>query len=156
MLQNTEHSTIVVVNGFFEDPNIKYIINFRNPFPFNNTTTNAAQVYTIANTDLHDFIQSLQSQNLEYLLDYNTFFNSFRDADYRIYDPEMMLNYLLENDNRYILLPQLRADPTRNTGVFINNVHRFILIVSCKYPNRFQIIHVEGMEEPCEIVEFIR
>ena len=156
MLQNTDSHTIVVVSGFFENPNLKYIINYRNPFPFNDKTTNGVQVYAIANTDLNDFIQSIQSQNLDYLLDYKTFYDSFRDADYRIYDPDIMLNYLLENDNRYILLPQLRVDPARNTGLYINNVHRFILIISCKYPNRFQVIHVEGREEPCEIVEFIR
>jgi hypothetical protein len=68
----------------------------------------------------------------------------------------MMVNYLIETDIRYLLLPQLRIDPTRNTGVYINNVHQFVWYISCKYPDRFGLVYVEGKEEPCEIVEFIR
>lgn len=93
---------------------------------------------------------------MDYTLDYKPFFDNLPNEDFRIYDPEMLLNYLIENDIRYLLLPQLRVDPTRNTGVFINNVHRFIWFISCKYPDRFRTVYVEGKEEPCEIIEFIR
>jgi len=156
IMQNTDNQTIVVVSGFFQNPNLKYIVSFREPFPFNDKTSNGAQVYTVPNIDLEEFIVSVQNQHMEFLFDYKSFFNSLRNADHRIHNPDMMLDYLAENDIRYLLLPQLRYDPTRNTGLYMNNVHRFIWFISCKYPDLFRIIHVEGKEEPCEIVEFIR
>jgi hypothetical protein len=156
VMKNTDNQTIVVVSSFFYFSSLKYIISFRDPFPFNNKTSNGAQVYMVPNDDLEEFLLSVQNQKMEFLLDYKSFFDSFGNVDYRIHDPDMMLNYLIENDIRYLLLPQLRVDPTRNTGLYINNVHRFIWFVTCKYPNRFRTIHIEGKEEPCEIVEFMR
>jgi len=89
-------------------------------------------------------------------LDYLSFFESIKNEDILISDPDILLNSLLENNIRYLLLPQLRVDPTRNTGLYINNIHRLIWFISYKYAERFRFVHVEGKEEPCEIVEFIR
>ena len=155
-MNELENHTIVVVNSYFENPNLKYIISFNDRFPFNDKTTNGAQVYAIPHADLEEFLLSVQNQNLEYLFDYKAFFDSFGNVDCRIYNPDMMFDYLIENEIRYLLLPQLRFDPTRNTGLYINNVHRFIWFISCKYPDSFRILYIEGKEEPCEIVEFIR
>jgi hypothetical protein len=156
IMNNTDDLTIVVVGGFFPSPHLKYIISFPDLISFNDKTTNGAQVYLVPNADLEEFILSVRNQNMEYLFDYKSFFDSLGNADYRIHDPDMMLNYLIENDIRYLLLPQLRVDPTRNTGLYMNNVHHFIWFITCKYPNRFQLVHVEGKEELCEIVELIR
>ena len=156
LMQNTDDYTIIIVDNYFQNPNIKYVINFREHVPFNEKTVTAALVYMIPNTDLEECMQSLQNQQKEYTFDYPFFFDIVSKVEHRIYDPDMMFNYLLENNIQYILLPQLRMDPTQNTGIYINNTHRFVWVISYKYPDRFGILHVEGKEEPCEIVEFIR
>ncbi|MDR3251033.1 MAG: hypothetical protein LBT42_05140, partial [Tannerella sp.] len=61
-----------------------------------------------------------------------------------------------ENKVDYLLLPQLRVDPTRKNGMFITTVHRYVRSISYKYPDSFQAVHTVGNDEPCEIVKFIR
>ena len=155
MLQNLSDQTVVIVFNFFQSPNLKYIVSFRVPFTYNEMSLQGVMMYLIPKTDLEDFVQSLQSQNLTYVIDYKPFVDSILSVEFRVHNPDMMLNYLIENDIRYLLLSQLRIDPNQNTGLYINNIHRFIWTISCKYPDRFRIIHVEGKEEPCEIVEFV-
>ena len=156
-MKNTDDQTILlVINAPFQNPYVKYIISFREVFPHEKIEISGVGVYLIPNTDLEECIQSLQSRNIDYLLDYQSFFDRIKQVDIRITDPTMSLNYLLENNIHYFLLPQLRVNPTRNTGYYINNVHRFIQNMSIKYPGRFRVVHVEGQEEPCDIVEFIR
>ena len=155
-MSNTDDNTIVLVSSFFQSPNLNYIITFSNPISFNDKTSNGTQVYTVPNTELEEFLYSVQAQNMEYMLDYKSFFNRFQHEECRIYDPDIMLNNLVENNIKYFLLAQLRFDPTRNTGLYINNVHRIIWFITCKYPNLFRTLHVEGKEEICEIVEFVR
>ena len=155
-MQNTEDQTLIVVLGLLQSPNIKYIIGFHQPFQYKEETIYVAQIFEVQNDNLEDITQYLQSQNIEYTLDFKSFIDSLQIVDHRFYDPDMMLAYLIENDIRYVLLPQLRMDPTQNTGRYINNVHRFIWYISCKFPNRFQTVYIEGKDELCEIVEFIR
>jgi len=154
-MSNTEDSTIVLVSSFFQSQYLNYVVTFSNPISFNDITVNGVQVYMVPNIDLEEFIHSVQAQNMEYQLDYQSFFNNYRNIECRVYDPDIMLNYLIDNNIRYLLLAQLRFDPTRNTGLYINNVHRFIWFITCKYPNLFMNLHVEGKEEVCEIVEFV-
>ncbi|MDR0795157.1 MAG: glycosyltransferase family 39 protein [Tannerella sp.] len=156
LTQSTENQVIVVASGLHISPYLQYIIGSRKTFPFKEKIVNGVQVYRVPGNELDTFLQTIQNENMDYTLDYKPFFDNLPNEDFRIYDPEMLLNYLIENDIRYLLLPQLRVDPTRNTGVFINNVHRFIWFISCKYPDRFRTVYVEGKEEPCEIIEFIR
>ena len=154
--QNTNDQTIIIVDKILPNPYLKYVINFRAQFPFNETTITGALVYIIPNSELEASMLFIQDQQIEYLFDYSSLFENMRQVEYRIYNPDMMLNYLIDNNIRYLLLPQLRVDPTLNTGLYINNTHRFIWFISYKYPNRFRLIHTEGKEEPCEIVEFLR
>jgi len=154
-LQQTNEKTIVIVFVFFQDPRIKYIVAFPQPLRFQGTTIQGACVYEIPNADLDTFIQSVRQHQVGYTMDFKTFFESIRNVPHRVSDPDMMLNYLITKHIRYLLLAQLRVDPTQNTGAYINTTHRFLWYISTKYPNLFQIIHVEGKEEPCEIVEFI-
>ena len=154
-LQNTESQAILLVEDLSQSPYVKYIINSREQFSFNEKKVNGVTVYVIPSADIEANIEVLQNRNIQYSLDYKAFFNSIQNMNIRIFNPDMMRNYLIENDIRYFLLPQLRVDPTQYTGFFINNVHSFIWYITGKYPDSFQLLHVEGKEEPCEIVEFI-
>jgi hypothetical protein len=113
-------------------------------------------MYTIPNTELNEVLQDVQSLDRIYSFDYQSFLADFQYKDLYITDPDIMLDYLIDNNIRYLLLPQIRREANRNTGVYINSTHRLIWFISGKYPNRFRTVHVEGKEEPCEIVEFIR
>jgi hypothetical protein len=155
-LQNTDSHIVIIVENTCQSPYTQYVINAREPLPFKEKTVNGVTIINLPDTDLEAYTQSLQNQNIAYTLDYQTFFNSIQHINIRIYNPDEIRNYLNENDIRYILLAQLRVDPTRYTGLYVNNIHRFIWCISGKYPDSFRTLHVEGKDEPCEIVEFIR
>ena len=156
LIQNTNDQTIIVVENIIDNYPVKYIIGFRELFPFKDKQIAGGFVYIIPNSDLEEFIQLVQNQQIAYQLDYASFLDNLRQVDHRIYDPDMMLNFLIENNIRYLLLAQLRVDPSKNTGLYINNIHRLVWFISYNYPNRFRLIYTEGIEEPCEIVEFLR
>ena len=156
IMQNTNTHSILIVDQLIENYDVKYIINYRAPFTFNDIKITGVLVYLFPNTNLESVYQSLKNEGVNYFIDYQSFFKSSRNVDHRIYDPDMLINYLIENDIRYLLLPQLRVDPNRNSGVFIRNIHLFVWFIPYKYPDRFRLVHTEGKEEPCEIVEFLR
>ena len=93
---------------------------------------------------------------MPYTLDLDQTIAQCQTADVRIYDPDMMLRLLKEQHVTYLLLAQLRIDPTRNTGQYINNIHRYAWFISTKYPDSFEIIKTFGTSEPCEILRLIR
>jgi hypothetical protein len=156
VMQNTDTHTILIVDKLIENYEVKYIINYRAPFTYNDIKITGVLVYLIPNTNLEFILQSLKNEGVNYFIDYQSFFENTRNVDHRIYDPDEMINYLIENDIRYLMLPQLRVDPNRNSGLFIRNIHLFVWFISYKYPDRFRLIHTEGKDEPCEIVEFLR
>ena len=156
LMQNTDEQTILIVENQSPNPYLKYVINFRKPFDFNKKEITGVQLILVPNNDLESCIEYLMRQNLLYSFDYRSFFDNLKNVDFLIYDPDVLVKSLLDNNIRYLLLPQLRIDPTRNTGLYINNVHRIVWFINLKYPDRFRTVHVEGKEEPCEIVEFVR
>ncbi|MDR2233304.1 MAG: hypothetical protein LBE56_09295, partial [Tannerella sp.] len=153
--QNTAEKTVVIVFDLLQSSYVKYIIGFPQPFQYQGKSVTGANIYVVPNVDLDEFIQYVQQNNLQYTTDYTPFFESLSNVSNRISDPEKMLIYLKTNHIRYLLLARLRVDPTQNTGRYINTTHRYLWYISTKYQNLFKIIHVEGKEEPCEIVEFI-
>ena len=115
----------------------------------------AAFLYSIPSDDLNYFLEALNKAELAYTLDFHNFIENIGNKSIRIYDLEKMTSKLIDSHTDYLLLAQLRVDPTQNTGVYMNNIHRFVWYVSYKYPERFKRIHVVGDQEPCEIVQFI-
>jgi MFS family permease len=135
---------------------VKYVVNFNNLILINGAQASAVCIYLMPNMHMAETIRSLDENDLKYTLDYDGFVDQCKRMEsIRVYDPEMMFRYLQDNRIDYLLLPQLRMDPTRNSGVFINTVHRFYWYISYKYPGRFRTVHTVGTEEPCEIIEFI-
>jgi hypothetical protein len=126
-------------------------------FSLNGVESVAACVYAVSGEWLDGLTESMNNSQIAYTLDFDDFIAQCRRVEsIRIYDPDMMLHYLEEIDVNYLLLPQLRVYPTKNTGEYINDVHRYRSFISYKYPGRFRTVQVIGEEEPCEIVEFIR
>ena len=135
----------------------KYFIANRKNFSINNQHTQSVFLYLIPNSEMEHIQQILKEQQVTYTLDYNTIVEQCKKqtADIRIYDPDLLMDYLLKNKIDYLLLPQLRVDPTQNKGKYLSHVHQFVWYISYKYENRFQSIHTVGDEEPCIIVQFI-
>lgn len=120
-------------------------------------STQGVCVYAVPDESLALLTDGLAKYQMIYTLDYDDFLEQCRRMEYiYIYDPDVMLRYLEEQGIDYLLLPQLRVYPQKNTGNFINSVHLYREVISFKYPDRFRTVHTTGDTEPCEIVEFIR
>ncbi|MDR3268597.1 MAG: glycosyltransferase family 39 protein [Tannerella sp.] len=156
---NYEGRTILVVNvgkQVMHGEPVRYIIVSNGAFTIEGAKTNGVGIYAIPNEDLEKTLQIFNNAQIGYTLDYTGFLQQCKDIDFRIYDPDMMLRHLMEARVDYLLLPQLRVDPTRKTNLYINNIHRFIWYISYKHPGRFDTVHTVGNDEPCEIVKFIK
>lgn len=162
-LKAPEGHTLLVVssenNHAFRSPYILYTISITNSdskIAINNKKAIGAFIYMIPNEELGGFLEMLNSVQLNHTLDYENFIKNIQNINTRIHNLEKMTNQLIESGTDYLLLAQLRVDPTQNTGVFINNIHIFVWYISYKYPERFNLIHTIGDQEPCEIIQFIR
>ncbi|MDR2042512.1 MAG: hypothetical protein LBP98_09415 [Tannerella sp.] len=156
-----EGRTLVVVamkGQTLQGEPLRYVVNTTAQFTIDGTQAQGACVYAFQNEDLDQALQLFEKEQIKYTLDYNAFLEQCKALDnIRVYDPDKMCQQLEDSKVDYILLPQIRMDPMRKIdGMFINNIHRFVWFVSYKYPNRFQLIHTVGKDEPCEIVKFIR
>ncbi|MDR2139424.1 MAG: hypothetical protein LBP50_07745 [Tannerella sp.] len=137
---------------------LQYIITSNNQhFTIDGTQTKGVYIYAVPNEGLDEFIRTLESEQIKYTLDYHAFLEQCKTMDnIRIYNPDMMCRHLEDSKIDYILLPQLRMNPQKKDGMFINNIHRFVWFISYKYPERFWRVHTIGNDEPCEIVKFVR
>ncbi len=135
---------------------LRYIITPISEFIIGDKPSPAACVYTFPRNDVEKALQDMQQAGIAYTLDLDQTIAQCQTADVRIYDPDMMLRLLKEQHVTYLLLAQLRIDPTRNTGQYINNIHRYAWFISTKYPDSFEIVKTFGTSEPCEILKLIR
>ena len=135
---------------------LRYIITPLSKFMIGDKPSPAACVYTFPRANLAEALREMEQMGVPYTLDLDQTIAQCQTADVRIYDPDMMLRQLKEQHVTYLLLAQLRIDPTRNTGQYINNIHRYAWFISTKYPDSFEIIKTFGTSEPCEILRLIR
>ena len=135
---------------------LRYIITPISKFMVGNTPSAAVCVYTFPRANLAEALREMEQMGVPYTLDLDQTIAQCQTTDVRIYDPDMMLRQLKEQHVTYLLLAQLRIDPTRNTGQYINNIHRYAWFISTKYPDSFEIIKTFGTSEPCEILRLIR
>jgi hypothetical protein len=159
------NSALVAVDvgqGIFVGERVRYLIvpHVLRSFEFmidGVKATNGVCVYEVPNELLPELTGSMAKFQMQYILDFDNILEQCRNKEFLyIHDPEAMLRYLLDQQVNYLLLPQLRLNPQRNTGEYINTIHIYREIISFKYPDRFRTIHTIGGAEPCEIVEFVR
>ncbi len=135
---------------------LRYIITPIGDLTLGGKRAPVACVYTYPRQDLPLVLQDMEQQGVAYTLDLDDVVAQCRKIDVRIYDPDMMLRLLHESKINYLLLAQLRIDPTRNTGQYINNIHRYAWFISAKYPGCFETIKTFGTSEPCEILKLVQ
>ncbi|MDR1499881.1 MAG: glycosyltransferase family 39 protein [Tannerellaceae bacterium] len=157
-----EGATIVIMDamkGFFQGDVIRYLcIRIKgDEFAMQGRTSPALCVYLFPTDDVDEFLTSAVEHNMAYTLDLDWLVGELRRMEsFRVYDPQIMRQYLVDNNISYILLPQLRTTPSQYTGDFINDVHRYRDYISLRYPGSFRPVHTIGTAEACEIIEFIR
>jgi hypothetical protein len=67
-------------------------------------------------------------------------------------DADSLLTPLRQNKVEYIVVAELRLDPTRYIeNQYINTIHRYAYYIMQKYPDAFQFIHQEGDIERAEL-----
>ncbi|MDR1938512.1 MAG: hypothetical protein LBQ73_08475, partial [Tannerellaceae bacterium] len=162
-LKNTDDRSIVVIDastGVFQGDAMRYLVRCmrESHLTINGVKSNTIGVYAIPNEQIEEMVSLLNTHQINYTLDYKGFVEQCKSVgSIRLYDPDMLLRYLQDNRINYLLLPKLRAaDLTKNTGEYINDVHRYVWYVSYKYPDSFRTVHTIGEDETCEIVEFIK
>lgn len=128
-------------------------------FLLNNQQIQAAIVYKIDKTLIDDeFMNYLNTNNINYTLDHNTFLEQYVEDSqvrYQIIDPDILLNNIKDSNIKYLILAKIRIYTPKNTGMYVNTIHQYINFINLKYPNKFKFIHTIGKEETCELVEFI-
>ena len=143
------------------DPYVKYLIITKDggSFSINDKQFNSAIVFEIDKSLVTDeMISFLNTNNLNYTFDYNTFFNQYiedKSVLYQIIDPDVVIKHLTDYDVKYLVLAKIRVHTMQNTGYFINTLHQYISYIQFKYPGRFHLIHTIGKDETCELVEFL-
>ena len=135
---------------------LRYVISAKEPFVLNGQQTIMACVYAFPKGDADRILQELSQAGVAYTLDLDPIIELARTPTLRIQDPDMMLRFLHEYHIEYLLLAQLRIDPTQNTGEYINNIHRYAWTISMKYPGAFETVKTFGTSEPCEIIKLRR
>ena len=143
------------------DPYIQYLFvcGGEKTMVLNNKNVYYTFVFKIEkSTNTDALITFLDANNLSYSFDYNAFFDQFvndKSFQYQIMDPDILINHLVDNNIRYLILAKLRVYTSQNTGQYINTLQQYISFIQFKYPGRFNMIHTIGKEENCELAEFL-
>ncbi len=71
--------------------------------------------------------------------------------------PDQLLEELKKSNIKYLLLANLRTDPSKKTTSIIDTLQRFAYFIQLKYPNMFKLIHQIGSqdEEPAQLLQII-
>jgi len=128
-------------------------------FFINNKRFDSAFVFKIDKSLVTEqFINFLNTNNLNYTFDYKAFFQQYVEDKsflYQIIDPDILLKVFEDNNIRYLVLAKIRLYTSTKTEFFINTIHQYVSFIQIKYPGRFKLIHSIGKDESCELVEYI-
>lgn len=68
-------------------------------------------------------------------------------------DPDTLLHRLNETGVTHVLVASLRKNPRFNSGQVINTIHRYLAIITKKYPHVFVLCKKIGDEEPAWLLK---
>jgi hypothetical protein len=66
-------------------------------------------------------------------------------------NPDTVLADWKKRNVDYVILASLRMNPKKNNGAYINTIHRMIVPVYQKYPEKIQLVKSFGTTEKCEL-----
>jgi hypothetical protein len=70
--------------------------------------------------------------------------------------PDSALAYFEKNKVTHIMVASLRMNPNENNGQIINTIHNIIQPIMEKYPNKLKLVHTEGFNEQCYVLEITK
>jgi len=71
----------------------------------------------------------------------------FQEETVYAVSPDSLLQTLKDNSVDYVILANLRAVPSANTGRTINTVQRYLFFIEQKYPGLFNLVQQTGVNE---------
>jgi hypothetical protein len=65
---------------------------------------------------------------------------------------DSLMNNFKKHNVTHVILAELRVNPARYIpNRYINTLHRYVAIIAAKYPQAFELIHTEGIQEKAEV-----
>jgi hypothetical protein len=112
-------------------------------------------VYEIPENEIPQLLPVLKENNIAYTFDPAPVFEHLAgNNEVLCYSPDALYNNLRERNIRYMIMASLRIYPAKPTGDIVNTLHRYIYIVSLKYPHIVkQTRHTIGDSEPASLIE---
>ncbi|MDR3245479.1 MAG: hypothetical protein LBT50_03500 [Prevotellaceae bacterium] len=111
-------------------------------------------IYAINAADTSWITTLLNEEKIKYTFDFEEYKTSFlKIPDNLLYSPEKLFNALKNANVKYMILASLRINANENTGSIVNTLHRYVNILSLKYPYMiFEKIKI-GTVEPAVLME---
>ena len=75
------------------------------------------------------------------------------DTTTNLSQPDSLLAILKKDKVTHILMANLRRDPDKSDGTYINTIHRMVQPIIEKYPQKIKLIRQEGRFEPAYLYE---
>jgi hypothetical protein len=171
---NSNNFVYVIVDGANEISDLKpYIYTIFTPkqggegMHIDTTAVTFAIMYKIEKSEFYSEIDSgnfkgtitdlFGSYGIKYTIDFDGFIKQFyedKNALFQMNNPDLLLANIKQARMQYFLLPKIRLYTYHNTGMYVNTIHKYIQIISMKYPGKFILIHTIGKDETCELAEY--
>jgi hypothetical protein len=111
-------------------------------------------IYEINANDTVWITAFLDEAKIKYTFDYETYKADFlKMEDHLLYSPEEMFTALKNGNVKYVIIASLRKTASANTGAIINTLHRYVNIMSLKYPYMISKKYTVGQSEPATLLE---
>lgn len=135
-------------------PFVQYLFNGKVSMD-NGVTTSAAVLYEVNADMLGQLLPLLNANNVAYMQDVQGLLAAVAASDQvLVYSPDDLYANLQKQRVQYMILANLRINPTMVTGNIINTLQRYLYIISVKYPHVVkQEVHRIGTAEEASLVE---
>jgi hypothetical protein len=110
-------------------------------------------IYSFSEQYCDEFLKQLKENNIPYHKDAPGFVSSFKNESlsYLIYDPDMNLNKLKNDNVRYFILSKIRKN-TDKSADYVNTMDRLLYYIELKYPI-YREINKIGTDEDARLLE---
>jgi hypothetical protein len=91
----------------------------------------------------------MDSKGIEYQTDIRQLVNYMKNSEEAtaMYDPDVLLQNLKDNNVRYMIAASLRVNPMQKTERTISTIDKYLAIINRKYPGFFSTLHAEGTQD---------
>lgn len=114
-------------------------------------------IYQLPDEKPDSLLAELQKHNIKYRFDGKKILEELKNENIAYFgqDADYLLNRLIENNVRYIIMANLRKYESRKTKHTINTIRRYLYYIQLKYPHRLKQIHRIGQDEEAYLFELL-